>query len=326
MRPVRTVALGVLPLILVGLGTAPAVGDNQAAPADTGVSQAAATSVLKSRPGAAHTFVQPTAARTVAPQTATFQVTYSGFTRAARRAFQRAVNLWAPLVTSTVPITVSAQFQPAGNPNNLGSAGPSNIWRDFAGAPQPGTWYVDAVANKRFGAQLNPSADIVANFNSTRTDWYFGAAGTPPAGRYDFTTVVLHELGHGLGFLGAGNVTGSTGTVRLDGLPIAYDRFTENGAGTKLLTLPDNSTQLANALRSNNVFFDTTRVRNANAGLPARLYAPATWAQGSSYSHLNEATYGPGNANSLMTPFLASAEVVHDPGPIVDALFKSTGW
>lgn len=67
-------------------------------------------------------------------------------------------------------------------------------------------------------------------------------------------------------------------------------------------------------------------VAPTNAGAPARLYAPATWSQGSSYRHLNEATYGPGNANSLMTPFTNAAEAIHSAGPIVDAVFKSTGW
>lgn len=329
MRPTRTViAVSVLPLVIAAGATAPVAGDAKA-PSSTkpGVSRAATAVVLKAAPGAAHTFVRPRAPGAVKPpaRAATIQVTYSGFTRAARRAFQRAVDLWAPRVTSTVPITVKATFAPAA-PGNLGSAGSSFIWRDFEGAPKRRTWYVDAIANKRAGVQLDSSPDIVANFNSSRADWYFGTDGNPPAGKFDFVTVVMHELGHGLGFAGAGTVDGSSGSVRFAGFPLGYDHFTENGAGTKLLSFPDNSTQLGTQLRSNNVFFDSTQVRSANNGLPARLYAPATWSQGSSYSHLNEATYKPGNANSMMTPFLSSAEAIHNPGPIVGAVFRSTGW
>ncbi len=329
MRRIRVIAgLSVLPLAMAGAATA-AVSDADRAPSpvDTGVSRAAAGVVLKAAPGAAHTFVRPPAPRAIGSEAraATIQVTYSGFTLKARRAFQHAVDLWAPRITSSVPITVSATFQPAA-PGNLGSAGPSLIWRDFPGAPKPGTWYVDAIANKRRGAQLDPSPDILANFNSSRSDWYFGTDGNPPAGKYDFVTVVMHELGHGLGFAGAGTVDGSSGSVRLAGFPLGYDHFTENASGKKLLALPDNSTQLGTALRSNKVFFDSPRVRTANGGLRARLYAPATWTPGSSYSHLNEATYKPGNANSMMTPFLSSAEAIHNPGPIVGALFRSTGW
>jgi hypothetical protein len=102
-------------------------------------------------------YVGPTQAGTDLRRAATFRVTYSGFTPAARAAFQSAVNVWATKVTSTVPITVKATFvaQPA---NQLGSAGSSFIWRDFPGAPRRATWYVDAIANKRAGRQMDPAA------------------------------------------------------------------------------------------------------------------------------------------------------------------------
>ncbi len=149
---------------------------------------------------------------------ATFTVTYHGFTPAARTAFQSAVNVWKTRVTSTVPITVDATFQPLGT-GVLGSAGPSFVRRNFAGAPLANTWYVDAIANKRHGSQLNPAPDIVANFNSNFPNWFFGTGGATPAGKYDFKTVVLHELGHGLGFLGArpGQWRAGDGSARLTG-------------------------------------------------------------------------------------------------------------
>ncbi len=74
------------------------------------------------------------------------------------------------------------------------------------------------------------------------------------------------------------------------------------------------------------MYFDSVQVRNANGGNRARLYAPTTWQQGSSYSHLNEATYPKGNPHSLMTPQLGTAEAIHFPGPITMALFSSIGW
>ncbi|MBA2640142.1 MAG: hypothetical protein H0U77_09160 [Nocardioidaceae bacterium] len=326
MTRVRTLAVAsLLPLLALPLTTAPAAGDDSSGddPAK-GVSRAASLAVLRAGTMVGSSFVPAPKAVPERAQAATINVSYSGFSQSARAAFQRAVNTWEPLLASSVPITVDATFQPS-SPGNLGSAGPSFIWRDFRNAPQPNTWYVDAIANKRAGRQLDPAADIIANFNSSRSDWYFGT-GAPPNNRYDFESVVLHELGHGLGFLGLATVSSGQGSIRVSGFPSGYDRFTENGGGTRLTTFADPSTQLANQLTSNSVFFDSPKVRNANGGKTARLYAPASWQQGSSYSHLNETTYGPGNRNSLMTPFLNDAEAIRTPGPIVRAVFGSTGW
>ncbi len=256
--------------------------------------------------------------------TATFSVTYAGFSPEARRAFQRAVNSWSRRVVSSVPITISARFEPLA-PGVLGSAGASLVHRDFAGAPQASTYYVDALANARAGRQLAPSADINARFSSSFTNWHFGT-GPAPLGTYDFQTVVMHEIGHGLGFVGAGRVSGGTGTVRSSGIPLAYDRFTENRAGRSLLSFADPSSALADQLTRSGVSFDTPAVRQANGGRPARLYAPASFQNGSSYSHLDEATYPPGSRNALMTPAIGDGETIRTPGPVTQALFRSLGW
>jgi hypothetical protein len=234
------------------------------------------------------------------------------------------VNIWSRQVTSSVPITISAQFLPLGT-GVLGQAAPTHIFRNFPGAPRAGTWYVDALANKHHGAQLDPSQDIVAQFSSNLPNWHYGS-GPAPAGTYDFTSVVLHEIGHGLGFYGAGRVSSGRGFVRLGGSPIIYDRFAENGPGAAMLTFADNSTALAAQLQSNNLFFDSARVRAANGNLRAKLFAPAVFQPGSSYSHLDEATYPRGNPNSLMTPQLGQGETIRSPDAITLAIFRTLGW
>src|SRR5262249_49441010 len=151
--------------------------------------------------------------------------------------------------------------------------------RDFPGAPVPGTWFPAAIANKLFGGDLVPTQDdIQANFNSTFT-WYYGtdgAAGT----KYDLMTVVLHELGHGLGFFGSMTVSGGLGRWGGgSGFPYIYDRFAINGLSKLLLDtslFPNPSAALAAQLTSNNVFFNGPNARSANGGSPVKLYAPAT--------------------------------------------------
>jgi hypothetical protein len=253
----------------------------------------------------------------------TMSVTYSGFTPQAQAAFQHAVNLWSTQLTSPVTIRIEAEFTNLGG-NVLGSAGPWLV-RDYPGL-MPGTWYAVALANKIGGVDRLPgNFDIHASFNSG-FGWYYGTDGNAPGGTYDFVSVVLHELGHGLGFAGSMTHNGSSGSSGFSGFPVIYDRFTENGAGQALLGFASPSASLGTQLTSNNLFFDGPQARAANGGAAPRLYAPPSWQQGSSYSHLNEATYGVGNINSLMTPQLASGEAIHDPGPITRGIFEDTGW
>jgi hypothetical protein len=287
--------------------------------------------VLRAGPQRGRTFVPPEPLP--GPRrAATFNVTYTGFNKAQKAAFQRAVNIWARLLNSSVTITVRARYRDLGDPNILGSAGPSFFWHDTKDIPRARTYYVDAIANRHARRQLDPAPDINANFNSTFPNWHFGK-GPAPAGDFDFTSVVLHELGHGLGLVGLGVVSGGAGIVQfVDGpgdnqpKPSIYSRFVETNKGKSILSFPNQSGQLANVLQSNKLFYDSSRVRNANNNKPAKIFAPTPFQPGSSYSHLDENAFPNGNRNSLMTPFLSPGETIRDPGPITKAIFKDSGW
>jgi hypothetical protein len=274
------------------------------------------------------------------PATATFQVTYVGFGSfpAAQTAFQAALDIWAHLIVSSVPIKVRAEFTSLPS-NVLGTAGGQFIWRDFPGAPISGTWYVDALADELSGGDVNagnPGAfDILASFNSFFANWYFGTDGMTPGGHYDFVSVALHELAHGLGYSGSASVNGQVGSIGFSGIPTIYDRFTITETGTPLLSLPNPSVALGTPLTSG---YDPANPRGpgsywggpvgslGNGELSARLYTPSTWTAGSSYSHLDENTYPAGNLNSLMTFGIGQAEAIHDPGPVSLGMLDDSGW
>lgn len=260
-------------------------------------------------------------------KTATFSVTYHGFSPQAQSAFQHAVDIWSTLITSSVPIKVDATWKVM-SPGILGSCGPKWTRRDFSGAPQAGTWYPIALADARHGSDMDPSdPDIVANFSSVFT-WYFGTDGNCPAGQVDFVSVVLHELCHGLGFLGTAGYDSATskGYIKNDGYPMQYDRLVVNGSGTAILSYTSGTTALGSQLVSNNLFFNGSNTKAANGGVRPKLYVPTSWNGGSSYAHWDDATYPPGNPNSLMTHALNSAEAIHTPGAITLGLFRDLGW
>ena len=251
----------------------------------------------------------------------------TGFTPEAQTSFQYALDIWEPYITSNVPIVVNANFgsQPAGV---LGSAGPSSNLSDF-GAGVANTYYPVALANALSGIDLLPgTADITATFNNS-INWYYGTDPTLSAGQPDFVSTVIHEIAHGLGFLGTGNVVSGLGSVGITGEPYIYDRFVVNGSGqsiTNSTLFPNNSTALATQLQSNNLFFNGNNARAANGGSSPKLYAPALWEEGSSYSHLDLITYGsPGNPNSLMTPTDIGGPV-REPGSIALGVFSDIGY
>jgi len=260
-------------------------------------------------------------------KTANFDVTYIGFTADAQAAFQEAVNIWSSILVSSVTIKIVAKWEPLGQ-NVLGSAGPATFFGDGS------KWFPVALAEAINGSALNSpdSADIKASFSSVFSNWYFGTDGNTPSGKFDFETVVLHELGHGLGFLGSldFDTTSSQGSWGLgSALPFVFDLASVNGGGQQLIDVnnfANPSVALGNELVSNNLFTAGTKTVAANGGTAAPLYAPNPWEGGSSYSHFDEASFPAGNINSLMTPQVGTAEAIHDPGALMLALFEDNGW
>jgi hypothetical protein len=298
------------------------------------------------------------------PATAKINVTYIGFSAPAKAAFQAAVNIWQTQIHSTVPIDVTADWSNLtaqfNDPNILGAAGPTDFVKNFTNAPVQEIYYPVALANAIAGSDQLPAnvcspsdpsnasgAEISASFNSVPgAPWYYGTDGHPLATQVDLESVVLHELGHGLGFVGTfDGLDPSTGIdngkgyfgLSGDGLNLTvFDTLVSDGSGALLKSYVNGSPELGTVLRdgANGARWNGTNGVAANLGARPLLYSPGpsfapphnSWEEGSSFVHLDETTYPKDNANALMTPGLLRGEVTHLPGPIVLGMFQDMGW
>jgi len=136
--------------------------------------------------------------------------------------FNRAAQIWEQVLQPKVDVLVNARFTALG-PNVLGSAGPTFIFDNFPGAEYPDTWYHSALADHLAGVDLEPGQpDIAANF-SADAPFYLGFDNNEPAGTSDLLPVVLHELGHGLGF---SNFVDDVSGELADGEADIYSQYT----------------------------------------------------------------------------------------------------
>ncbi|MCX7914196.1 MAG: hypothetical protein N2511_06385, partial [Thermodesulfovibrionales bacterium] len=275
------------------------------------------------------------------PASATFSITYvpagdsdlwgelcTTFPENAKTVFNAAANIWSNIIQSSVPITIRACWASLSG-GTLGYSGGGPLHRDFSGAPRPNTWYTASLANALAGTDLaTNSFDMHITYNSNFT-WYYGTDGNTPAGQFDLLSVVLHEIAHGLGFAGSMRYSNGLGSWGYNtGYPDIYDVFMKDGSGNNLINTsvyPNPSYALGNALTSNNIWFHGSNAMAANGGQRVKMYAPATWASGSSYSHLDFATFND-TINELMVYAISPGESIHDPGPVTIGLFKDLGW
>lgn len=259
-------------------------------------------------------------------------VTYNGFPDSVKVAFEYAVGIWESILESDVPIKVNAKWSSNLGTNTLASCGPEAYYTDFKNAPFQHYYYPVALAEKLAKQELNGASrfDIEANFSS-KINWYYGIDGDTPTDAYDFVTVVLHEIAHGLGFTGFFFVDGSVGAYGYYdmGNATTFDALVEQLSGKKLLDTAffDNaSVGLKSALVSNSLFSNSPVAKSSAAGSRPRLYAPTDFDDGSSVYHLNDATYGTGTTNALMTHAVAKGEANHDPGPLTRGIMEDIGW
>jgi hypothetical protein len=238
-----------------------------------GSAQAAATIVIKNLNAPGVGFNDPTPAAPVGGNT--------GTTLGQQRliAFTHAANIWGATLTTAVPIVVNAQFVPLACTATgavLGSAGATQVFADFPGAPKAGTIYSYALANKLYGSEISddPTPQINARFNSelgkanclAGSSFYLGLDANE-GNNIDFVATLLHEMGHGLGFQTFTN--GATG-AQFAGYPSVWDHNLLDNTTNKLWVNMTDAERAASSLKPSGLSWTGARV---SAAVPSVLAA-----------------------------------------------------
>lgn len=199
-------------------------------------------------------------------------------------------------------------------PGTLGFAGPTGFFRR-----SDGLYYPVALANSLDRTDYTPGGPEIevtlSSYFYNRTGGWFvdDSDASVPSNRLDLYATVLHEIGHGLGFLGSAERR--NGVDRLQSPPDRYDTLVRY-RGSRLVDL-SNSGEL---LTSQELFIDI------GGGVLHELYAPSQFFNGSSFSHFDEVAYPTGQPGSLMTPALGAGQTERDiDAPTLGVLIQS-GW
>jgi hypothetical protein len=266
--------------------------------------------------------------------------------------FIKAAEILADQIASTQTVIVDADFLPLFctlSSATLGSAGPSS---NYANAfPKPAT----AISNTFYPIGLINSlgdtdylvgvSDIHSAFNSNigntgclqgSNGWYYGFD-APPSNYIGFTTVLLHEMTHGLGFASLVNALTGAKAVGLD------DVFSNNlyskldGSSWANAGGLSNEERSASAVSSNGLLWNGSNVNiqaqdlltagyddadfssSFTSGDRVQMYAPNAIESGSSVSHFDTAA----SPNEIMEPQYTAGQLELG---LALPLLKDIGW
>lgn len=224
--------------------------------------------------------------------------------------FNAVLGAWAGTLDSAVDIDVLVTWQPLfcqpGAGAVLGAASTTFVFRDHPAFPNPGVWYHAPLAEALAGEDLTGppeegGGDVIVFMNSALdeeclgagTGWYYGLDGNNPNNQIDQAPVVLHEIGHGLGFA---NFSNEADGELLQGFPGIYDLFTYDATTGKTWDQMTDAERVASAINVRKVVWNGANATAAAAntlepGVPElTITSPAAVA--GSYE-IGTASFGP---------------------------------
>lgn len=257
-------------------------------------------------------------------------------------AFEYALDIWGNALGPSYlgeTITIDAKFDSL-SAGTLANAAATSNWNLNDSNKLV---YASALANHIVGYDLDASeSEGYATFNGNE-NWYYGTDNAAPGGEYDFVAIALREIGHALGFAGSlyynasdtgdpdngqynadvisrlTNGNDDSGAERYNQYDFYVGRLNGDGSYTQLVDLT--AAERITAATGGNLYWGGADAFAANGGAYPKLYAPLTWQQGSSYSHLDETTF----ALELMSPTYTTG-TPHALSDLTIAMMVDMGW
>ncbi len=261
----------------------------------------------------------------------------SEFPDEAKDAVQAAANIWESHLLIDIPIVIEVTYEEfEGEDAPLAQARTPSYCRRYCVAA--------SLFNQTEGRDRSPGEPEMVVEIGDRSDWYFGLDGNPPEGKIDLVEIVLHEIGHGLGFIGGLDLpedfdeeNPTAEYYEDEGRRYLFSWFLwtrEHGWLYDREDVANPSGELYQAATGHKLFWGHEDW-NSSRGMPLRgvranggpimMWAPSGEFAGTG-SHMDKDAYPHGTRDSLMTPSASRGSALHDPGPVVLGMLYDLGW
>lgn len=231
-----------------------------------------------------------------------------------QQATTEAVNNFAKYFQpSGINLRVDFTFRDLGDTGTLGQGGPAGF--DI----RNNVYFAQALFNFLARNDVNGGAislSVEMNTNPSVT-WFYGAS-TPPVGQYSWQSVIMHEVGHSMGFFDTVAKDGSYANAG----PSIFETLATLGVGGQAISMLDQAAR-AQAVISNNIYWSGPFALSANNGQAIKLYSPNPYEEGSNYSHIDPSQAGIGG---LYYPSLPDATFFAGPTKQELGIFHDVGW
>jgi hypothetical protein len=260
-----------------------------------------------------------------------------------RAALDSAVQRISQTLSSTVPVRIRACWRDYGDESTtLASASPSGFFRGFPASPRRNTFFSRPTVARQAGTPLCKlvggsctATDLTITFNTRIDDpsraanqrWHYGTSDDVTVTGFDFVTVAMHEIVHGLGFVGlVRTTTGELLGAPFDDIYSFNTLYAKLGEPVRRLTELDSDAERLEALTSGiRLSFDALAelapITQPGRLTPLPLHAPSEVASGSTLSHFRAGIDPP----QLMFPGTPSGQMRRTLG-FSELVLNKVGW